>query len=158
MKRTIKQQLALGGLGLISTALLPAFAVNLPGEQAPESASVTENLNGGSGLLIPLMAADTRMHELATLDAPANGGAPAGQPVDDIQFVRQATESARMEISSAQEALPQLKSPQLKQVAQMLVSDHGAANERLSQDRRGEGLAGARSARAGGGPVRHGEQ
>jgi len=150
MKRTIKQQLALGGLGLISTALVPAFALNLPDDQAQVSPSVIENLNAGSGSLVPLMAADTQMHELATIDAPANGGAPVSQPVDDLQFVGQATESARMEIKSAQDALAQLKNPELKQIAQMLVSDHGAANERLSKlaETKGWPVLGPRAAAA----------
>ena len=159
MKRNIRQQLALGGLGLISTALVPAFALNLPvngaalpvpDDQAQGTLSVTESLAAGSGSLVPLMAADTQMHELATIDAPANGGAPVSQPVDDLQFVSQATESARKEIKSAQDALPQLKNPELKQIAQMLVSDHGAANERLSKlaDTKGWPVPGPRASAA----------
>ena len=64
---------------------------------------------------------------------PANGATPIGKPIDDMQFVKQAAENGRHEILAAQEALPQLKSPELRRVAEMLVNDHGGANERLSR-------------------------
>jgi putative membrane protein len=110
----------------------------LPGAMAGTSNAAdlvaVETAAAGSTTLVPLMAADmpTRSTGIGTADAPANGAAPVGKPIDDIQFVRQATESGRKEIHAAQEALPQLKSPDLKHVAEMLVNDHGGANQRLS--------------------------
>jgi len=125
--------------------LVPAWAVSLaktsstqpiPADDARPASNVgpTENNpRAGSGLLIPLMAADTSAHELAAFDAAAEGAAPPDKPLDDIQFVTQASAGAREEIESAQQALSQLKNPELRRVAQMLVSDHGSANERLSR-------------------------
>ena len=133
MRHTLGQGLALASLVLTASALAPVCAGTLattgPAQQLPDGRSVST----GSGSVVPLMLADTQAHELTMVDAPASGGAPAASPIDDLQFVRQATENGRKEINSAQEALPQLHNPELKQVAQMLVSDHGSANERLSR-------------------------
>jgi putative membrane protein len=136
--RTIKQGLTLAGWGLLS---VPAWAVSLstmgPVQPLPEAGNSAADLNyqaiaSGSAALIPVMAADLPSRSASTVDAPANGGVPIGKPVDDIQFVKQATESGRKEVSSAKEALPQLKNPQLKQIAEMLAADHASANQRLS--------------------------
>ena len=56
-----------------------------------------------------------------------------GKSVDDIAFVRQATENSRKEIKSARDALLQLKNPELNRIAEMLVNDHSGANERLAK-------------------------
>lgn len=100
-----------------------------------ESSTVAEVATAGSNTLVPLMAADlqARPDAVSTVDSPANGAAPVGKTMDDLQFVRQATESGRKEIHAAQEALPQLKDPELKRVAEMLANDHDEANERLAQ-------------------------
>lgn len=97
--------------------------------------SLAEADGAGSTTLVPLMAADMQAHAdaVATVDSPSNGAAPVGKPVDDMQFVRQATESGRREVRAAQEALPQLKDPELKHIAETLVADHGGANERLGK-------------------------
>jgi len=141
---SISRRLTTAGLGLLCS--VPVWAVSLstvrpappPGMtagtgNAAELATV-ENAVAGSTTLVPLMAADmpARTAGIGTADAAANGAAPIGKPIDDIQFVRQATESGRKEIHAAQEALPQLKSADLKHVAEMLVNDHGGANQRLS--------------------------
>jgi len=134
-------------MGLLCGA--PAWAVSLsavgpaqpiPAGVMPADLNATElttvDMNAaGSTTLVPLMAADmqARTDVISRVDAPANGAAPVGKPVDDVQFVRQATESGRKEIHAAQEALPQLKDPELKHVAEMLMSDHGGANERLGK-------------------------
>jgi putative membrane protein len=144
--------LALAAFGLVCGA--PVWAVSLSSggssPQIPDGAqrssprdalSATELAAAeigaaGSTTLVPLMAADmqaARPIAVTAVDAPANGAAPVGKPIDDMQFVRQATESGRKEIHAAQEALPQLKDPDLRHVAEMLVNDHGGANERLSQ-------------------------
>jgi len=150
--RTITQKaFALAGFGLLCGA--PVWAVSLsaigPAQPIPDdvtrgtprdSLSATELTaagvdTGGSTTLVPLMAADmpARVSGITAMDAPANGATPVGKPMDDMQFVRQATESGRKEIHAAQEALPQLKSPELRRLAEMLVNDHGGANGRLSQ-------------------------
>jgi putative membrane protein len=36
-------------------------------------------------------------------------------------------------VDAARDALPQLKKPELKRIAEMLVTDHGSANERLAK-------------------------
>ena len=144
MKNFIR--LAPAGLGLLCS--VPVWAVSLStvgsGQPLPETLMgnsgntaelvAVETAAAGSTTLVPLMATDVqaRLTGIGTVDAPANGAAPVGKPIDDIQFVKQATESGRKEIHAAQEALPQLKSPDLKHVAEMLVSDHGGANQRLS--------------------------
>jgi putative membrane protein len=82
------------------------------------------------------MAAEMQANQSAAIDTPAveGGGAPVvGKPLDDISFVRVATENGRKEVNSAREALPQLKAPELKRIAEMLVNDHNNANARLSQ-------------------------
>jgi putative membrane protein len=139
--------LPLAAFGLLCGA--PVWAVSLstigpaqpmpsgltPSELNATELSAAEMGAAGSSTLVPLMAADmqARADAVATVDAPANGGAPVGKPVDDVQFVKQATESGRKEIRAAREALPQLKNPDLKRVAEMLVNDHGGANERLGK-------------------------
>jgi len=144
IKRTLR--LAPAGLGLLCS--VPVWAVSLstisPVQPAPESMLggtgnaaelvAIETGAAGSTTLVPLMAVDVQARPtgIGTVDAAANGAAPVGKPIDDIQFVRQATENGRKEIHAAQEALPQIKSPDLKHVAEMLVNDHGGANQRLS--------------------------
>ena len=133
--------IALAGLGLLCS--VPVWAVSLstigPGQPIPEGVTPADlnstPVGAGSTTLVPLMAADMQAHPVAleTVDAPATGSGPVGKPIDDMQFVKQATESGRKEIHAAQEALPQLKDPELRHVAEMLVNDHGGANEKLAQ-------------------------
>jgi putative membrane protein len=142
--RTIRRTFA--AFGLLCGA--PVWAMSLATMEAappiPEGvtpanlnaeAAVAERGAAGSSTLVPLMAADTQAQPIAarTVDSSVGGGMATGKPIDDMQFVKQATESGRKEIRAAQEALPQLKDPQLKHIAEMLVSDHGGANERLAQ-------------------------
>ncbi len=138
----IRKGLALAGWGLLSGAALPAWPVSLstlePAQPLPEVRDQSADFNAGiaaagSATLIPVMAADVQARTINTVDAPAAGGVAVGKPIDDIQFVKQATENGRKEVSAAEDALPQLKNPQLKQIAEMLTSDHTSANERLSQ-------------------------
>jgi len=134
----------------IATALViaglagPAWAVSLaaanPAEPLPEGGMpaaaplAIESWSAGSATLVPLMAADMQSSRFASVDAPedAAGGA-VGKPIDDVAFVKQATESGRKEVAAAREAVPQLKNPELKRIAEMLVSDHSNANARLSK-------------------------
>src|SRR4051812_1872616 len=140
VKRSSKRVFAYAGLVLLG-GTSPAWSVSLSTigssqpvpeiHRAPAQLEAADNVGApGSTSIVPLMAADMQARQIAGVDAPANGAAPLGKPVDDVQFVKQATESGRKEISSAQEALPQLKDPGLKQIAEMLVADHGGANER----------------------------
>ena len=131
---------------LLAVAVLvtaPAWAVSLSSidssHSLPEVASTSASLAGeswttGSASLVPLMAAEMQANRSAAVDsADAGGGEAVGKPLGDVAFVRAATESGRKEVSSARDALPQLKSPELKRIAEMLVSDHSSANARLSQ-------------------------
>ncbi|HTU66060.1 MAG TPA: DUF4142 domain-containing protein [Steroidobacteraceae bacterium] len=146
MNITLRHGLALAGLSLLCSAV-PVGAVSLSTVGTPEPApegtripatidAIAADLAGaGSGTLVPLMAADMQARQVATVDAPSTGGGAGsvGKPIGDIEFVKQATESGRKEISSAQQALPQLKDPGLKHIAEMLVNDHGNANGKLAQ-------------------------
>jgi len=127
-------------LGLAAVA--PAWAVSLEATQpaqpipADGAQSATpmaiETWTAGSASLVPLMAADTQAGQFEKVDAPSTGGTP-GKSVDDVAFVKQATDSGRKEVASARDALPQLKKPELKRIAEMLVNDHGNANAKLSK-------------------------
>jgi putative membrane protein len=139
----VRQGLALAACGLLGGATLPAWSVSLstigPSQPLPQAAQTAVELNAstaasaGSTTLIPVMAAEVQAKTIHTVDAPASGAIPVGKPIDDIQFVKQATESGRKEVIASQDALPQLKNPQLKQIAEMLANDHANANERLSR-------------------------
>jgi putative membrane protein len=128
----------LTALGIVAA---PAWAISLPaaGPQParPDSALTLEtlapgeSLAAGSASLVPLMAADMQANQADGVDAPTIGGNEAGKPIDDLAFVKQATESGYKEVSSAKEALPQLQQPELKRIAEMLVNDHTGANARL---------------------------
>lgn len=125
---------ALAAVAAIACATAPAWAARLPVTAAVQplpgqtgaglAPGPSEGVRTGSAFLMPLVAAS---------DAVATGGALAATPVDDIAFVKQAIESGRKEVASATDALPQLQNPELKRIAEMLISDHGSANERLSK-------------------------
>jgi len=131
---------AAAGAALIT----PAWAVSLPAtgpaQTIPEDGRASaipmaiETWSSGSASLVPLMAADTPSRHAAAFDAPADGAADAvRKPLDDVSFVNQATVNGRKEVAAARDALPQLKAPELKRIAEMLVTDHSGANERLSK-------------------------
>jgi putative membrane protein len=142
--------------GLIAAATAPLWAVSLPAtgpaQPSPDTAQplAADTWSAGSSALVPLMAADVEARQNMAVDAPSEGAAPAGKPLDDLQFVRQAAESSRKEVDSAREALPQLKEPQLRQIAQMLVTDHSNANEKLARlaEQKGWPLSAASAAAA----------
>src|SRR3569832_2041043 len=106
-----------GSLSTIGPAQ-PIPAGVMPADSNATELTAAEISAAGSTTLEPLMAADVQARTDAdtNVDAPAGGGAPAGKPIDDTQFVRQATESGRKEIRAAQDALPQLKDPELKRI------------------------------------------
>lgn len=127
-------------IGIAATA--PVWAVSVPESTAtplpengaaPASQYVAANVSAGSASLVPLMAIEMEANHAAAIDAGTETGGAVGTPVDDIAFVKQATESGRKEIRSARDALPQLKQPELKRIAEMLVKDHSGANEKLSK-------------------------
>jgi len=134
-------------LGLLAVVAAPVWAVSVPnagsaqpqdGDAAPAAQYAVADVRAGSASLVPLMAAELMALEMeanhaAAVDSGSDGGGAAGQPVDDITFVKKATESGRKEINSAREALPQLKQPELKRIAEMLVNDHSGANQRLTK-------------------------
>jgi putative membrane protein len=133
-----------GALAATLWAIPPARAMSLetvgPAQTMPQDARPSaaplalETWSAGSTTLVPLMAVDLQASRPASVDAPADSqGAPVGKPLDDIGFVTRAAEAGRKEVSSARQALPQLKNPDLRQIAEMLVSDHSNANERLSK-------------------------
>jgi len=128
-------------IGVAATA--PVWALSVPAESTakvlPDNGApapgtyVAGNLTAGSASVVPFMAADMEANHLSTIDATASSASSSAKPIDDITFVRRATENGRKEVSAAREALPQLKQPELKRIAEMLVSDHTGANERLSK-------------------------
>jgi len=123
----------------------PAWAASLStidnAQSVPDGAMsnatfAADSWTAGSGTLVPVMAAEMQANRSYPIDAetPEAGGAPAvGKPLNDIAFVRVATENGRKEVNSARDALPQLKAPELKRIAEMLVNDHRSANARLAQ-------------------------
>lgn len=136
---------------LLSTAMLmaaasaPALAASLvstsPAQPMPEYLMADnampepdgiDSWTSGSAALVPVLVADSQSAALAPADAAADetGGMKA---IDDASFVRKATESGRKEVAAARDALPQLQKPELKRIAEMLVSDHGSANEKLAR-------------------------
>jgi putative membrane protein len=132
------------GLVVIGIAMTgPAWPVSLatvdtahafPAGAASNAAVIADDWTSGSASLVPVMAAEMQANRAAALDTTAEGGGEAvGKPLTDVAFVRTATESGRKEVTSAREALPLLKAPELKRIAEMLVSDHANANARLSQ-------------------------
>ncbi|MEO8062090.1 MAG: DUF4142 domain-containing protein [Pseudomonadota bacterium] len=139
--RLVNQSLVVIGIAMTT----PVWAVSLstlgPAESLPESPMNTatlaaESWTAGSASLVPLMATEMQANQAAAIDAsaPEGGAVPVvGKPLSDIAFVRVATDNGRKEVSSAREALPQLKAPELKRIAAMLVNDHTSANARLSQ-------------------------
>lgn len=146
--RTIR--FAIAGLGLACGA--PLWAVSLstviPAQPIPQAATPVDaepadatELAGigidaaGSTTLVPLVATDMQAQPAAAraVDTAENGSGPVGKPLDDLQFVRQAAENGRNEVHAARLALPQIEDPELRRLAEMLVDDHGGANERLAQ-------------------------
>jgi putative membrane protein len=99
----------------------------------PASLAPAEMLASGSAALVPMMAADMQAGQINSVDAPATGGSDIGKPIDDVSFVRKATESGHKEVRSAREAIPQLQQPELKRIAEMLVTDHAGSNARLAK-------------------------
>lgn len=129
---------------LAAAATAPALAASLSfpadAQRSPDvvdsfTAPPIEDWAAGSATLVPLMAADSTTAAPATqADTPATGSSqPAGKTMDDVAFVRRAAESGRKEVAAARDALPQLKRPELKQIAEMLVQDHTSANAKLAK-------------------------
>jgi putative membrane protein len=128
---------------LAAAAAVPALAASLsfppepqptPALEVPSPSPLLDSWSPGSATLVPLMAADTQATPATQVDPPAAGTTqPTGKPLDDVSFVKRATESGRKEVAAARNALPQLKRPELKQMAEMLVQDHTTANAKLSK-------------------------
>jgi putative membrane protein len=128
-------------LGMAVTA--PVWAASLPSNVAspvPQQSAADDRgaslyasnaVTAGSASLVPLMAAEMEANHLSQFDTSSKGG--GGADVEDIAFVKQATENGRKEVSSARDALPRLKQPDLKRIAEMLVADHSGANAKLSK-------------------------
>ncbi len=129
------QNLALSLVTIGAAMAAPVWAVSLPDDSkaAPPAPFAAASFTAGSASLVPLMAAEMEAHHVAALDAGSDASGTVNGPIDDVTFVRRATESSRKEIKSAREALPQLKQPELKRIAEMLVTDHSGANERLAK-------------------------
>ena len=131
--------LVLAGLAS-GTAWAASLAATIPAQPMPETGlaaaapSSIESWSAGSATLVPLMAADMQSNHVTRVEAPEDAADGAvGKPIDDVAFVKQATESGRKEVAAARDALPRLKSPELKRIAEMLVNDHSDANARLSK-------------------------
>jgi len=160
MKRPSLKLLAALGIAVAVPAIsVPAWAVSLPAtgssQPLPEDTAIpvslvpAETLTAGSASLVPLMAVDTQANQTTTVEAPStSAGGATGKPLDDIAFVKKASENGRKEVNSAREALLQLQRPELKRIAEMLVSDHSGANARLAEiaETKGWPLAGPENA------------
>ena len=141
MKRAPLHLLAAGVFAAMTWT--PSWAISLPAagpaqpipdsSATPASLAPAETMSAGSAALVPLMAVDVQATQTTEVDAPATGGSDVGKPIDDMTFVRKATESGYKEVNSAREAIPQLQQPELKRIAEMLVTDHSGANARLAK-------------------------
>jgi putative membrane protein len=136
----MKTWIALSGMAVTAPGWAMSMVSATAAQPAPQDRRsvaaplAIESWSAGSASLVPLMAADMPADRAPTVDVPADrSGGAVGKPLDDISFVRQATESGRKEVDAARDALPQLKTPELKRIAEMLVTDHGNANEKLSR-------------------------
>jgi putative membrane protein len=128
-------------IGIAATA--PVWAVSLPEKEpakpAPDDGLIAASLHSaqslaaGSASLVPLMSFEMEANHASYIDATDTAGGGATSGVDDLAFVRMATESGRQEVAAAKDALPRLKQSELKRIAAMLVTDHSGANERLSK-------------------------
>jgi putative membrane protein len=117
---------------LASTSPAQPMPEYMMADNAAPGPDTIDSWTAGSSALVPVIAADSQAATLAPADAKDEAGAP-GKAMDDISFVRKATESGRKEAAAARDALPQLRKPELKRIAEMLVNDHGNANEKLSE-------------------------
>lgn len=111
----------------------PLPAATSPGDAQPANDHIEYTRLAGSASLVPLVASDSQAAPISTVDSPSSGAAQAGKPVDDVDFLKRATESGRAEVQAAREALPQLKRAELKRIAEMLASDHSNANTKLQE-------------------------
>ena len=130
----------LGAAALFGSALAaPAWALNVGTVVTLQSSTdiKADNIVAGSAALVPLMASEIQANQIATVatNTSTTAGAPVevGKPMNDIAFIRVATETGRREVSAARDALPQLKNPELKRLAEMMVSDHNTADARLNK-------------------------
>jgi putative membrane protein len=139
--RSLTTCLAMAGFAAGLSA--PSGAVSLPAvgvDTIPEASGAqttpmfaAADWYAGSAALVPVVAADAQAIPVSSVDAPAGAEKTAGKPIDDVQFVRQAAERGRHEIQAARDALPQLHDPGLKEIAGMLVADHGDAHAKLAR-------------------------
>ena len=138
--RLSKRRLVDTGLAAIGIVLAaPVWAVSLASVDAQSQPREVRRASlaptTGSASLVPLMAAEAQANSTATASAPGaqarSGEVPLGKPLDDLSFVRLATENGRKDASTARDALPQLKKPEVKRVAEMLFSDGNNASQRL---------------------------
>ena len=142
------KRLRIAALALIGVVAAPVWAISLSnlGANQPDpqmnlnpAPPVADNRTTGSTSLVPLMASEAQAnqsnaYQTSTIDSPTSGGEPAvGKPMSAIAFVRVATETGRREVDSARNALLQLKAPELKRIAELLVSAHNAADARLGK-------------------------
>ena len=127
-------------LAAAATAPAPAASLSFQAEPqpfpdvAPSAAPQIENWTAGSATLVPLMAADSPAAPAAQVDTPTAGASqPAGKSLDAVSFVRRAAESGHEQVAAARDAMPRLKRPELRRMAEILVQDHTSANAKLSK-------------------------
>lgn len=125
------------GFGLLCGVMAPSWAVSTaaigPAQQIPETAihAADEPTRTGSTALVPLVASDAQALPAFAYDV-RESRTVADKTLDDLQFLRQATELSRREADAARLAIPQLKEPRLREAAETLMTDHTAAGDRLS--------------------------
>jgi len=129
------------GSGHLPSAMAVSLASTMPAQPAtevrPESpptprletgagALVIEHWVNGSSSLMPLMVADITA---PPADLTSSG---AGEPLDGVGFIQQATEISRQELHIARDGVSRLQDPALRRLAGQIVMDHQAASSRLS--------------------------
>jgi len=138
IKRQWTTSLTVAALAASACAGAVSLSTTGPAQPVPDtlavaaSLPVAESLSPGSAALIPLVAADLPAVS-AVIANDITGGGDIGKPIDDLDFVARATETGRQQVKAASDALPQLQDPELKRIAETLVSDGGDANARLTR-------------------------
>ena len=124
----------------------------LPEDAADAAAPLAiESWSTGSATLVPLMAADMQ----ATPTTPASTrrqhapARPVGKPIDDITFVKQATESGRKEVSRRARRAAAAQESGIETHRRNAGAGPQQRECEAVEDRRGQGLAGAGAAAGG---------
>jgi putative membrane protein len=112
-----------------------------PAERVPDAQSAGANSSGTGEYGAPAAAVADQPPGAVGPATPPGAAATAALAEPDQQFLAQAAEGGQFEVEIAKLALEKASDPSVKAFAQMLVDDHGAANDKLRQIATGHNLA-----------------